>query len=178
MSRLEVVRACLAARLARREAGQGMVEYGLIIAAIAIAVIIAIFALGPKIASMFSTAGASLSSDRNKKANFAAVNVREVLARVVALPIETWNYLSQGPSVRHIGPMAQDFRASFGVGEDDTHINLVDANGVALAAIQGLYQLVQEQAAVITLLEIRLAALEEQRPVRVLFVARPGPSIA
>src|SRR4051812_43015153 len=43
------------------EEGQGMVEYGLIIAAVAIAVIIAIFALGPKIASMFSSAGASLS---------------------------------------------------------------------------------------------------------------------
>src|SRR3954466_11572259 len=87
------------------EEGQGMVEYGLIIAAVAIAVIIAIFALGPKIASMFSTAGNSLSSDRNKKANFAAVSPREVLGRVVSLPIETWNYLSQGPSVRHIGPM-------------------------------------------------------------------------
>jgi len=47
-------------RAARREAGQGMVEYGLIIAAIAIAVIIALFALGPKIGSMFSSVGSSL----------------------------------------------------------------------------------------------------------------------
>src|SRR5438105_15939907 len=103
MSWLQTLQAFVAARRAAREEGQGMVEYGLIIAAVAIAVIIAIFALGPKIASMFSTAGASLSSDRNKKANFATVNAREVLGRVVALPIETWNYLSQGPSVRHIG---------------------------------------------------------------------------
>src|SRR5919199_2828161 len=147
-------------RLAQPEAGQGMVEYGLIIAAVAIAVIVAIFALGPKIAAMFNSAGASLSSDRNKKANFAAVNPREVLGRVVSLPITTWNYLSQGPAVRHIGPMAQDFHAAFGVGEDDTHINLVDANGVALAAIQGLYQLVQEQELQLTVLEARLAALE------------------
>ena len=51
----------LRARVDEREEGQGMVEYGLIIAAVAIAVIIAIFALGPKIASMFSSAGASLS---------------------------------------------------------------------------------------------------------------------
>ncbi len=160
MVHLMLLRESLKARLAAREEGQGMVEYGLIIAAVAIAVIIAIFALGPKIASMFSTAGASLSSDRNKKANFAAVNAREVLARVVSLPIETWNYLSQGPSVRHIGPMAQDFHRAFGVGEDDTHINMVDANGVALAAIQGLYQLVQEQELQLTVLEARLAALE------------------
>jgi len=160
MSQWLVTLTSLRARLQEREAGQGMVEYGLIIAAVAIAVIIAIFALGPKIASMFSTAGASLSSDRNKKANFATVSPREVLGRVVALPIETWNYLSQGPSVRHIGPMAQDFHTAFGVGEDDTHINMVDANGVALAAIQGLYQLVQEQELQLTVLEARLAALE------------------
>ena len=160
MSQWLVTLTSLRARLQEREAGQGMVEYGLIIAAVAIAVIIAIFALGPKIASMFSTAGASLSSDRNKKANFATVSPREVLGRVVSLPIETWNYLSQGPSVRHIGPMAQDFHTAFGVGEDDTHINMVDANGVALAAIQGLYQLVQEQELQLTVLEARLAALE------------------
>ena len=50
----------LHARLEARERGQGMVEYGLIIAAIAIAVIVALFALGPKIASMFSSTAASL----------------------------------------------------------------------------------------------------------------------
>ena len=160
MVQLLMLQARVRARLAQREAGQGMVEYGLIIAAVAIAVIVAIFALGPKIAAMFNSAGASLSSDRNKKANFAAVNAREVLGRVVSLPITTWNYLSEGPSVRHVGPMAQDFQAAFGVGDDDTHIHLVDANGVALAAIQGLYQLVQEQEVQLTVLEARLAALE------------------
>jgi pilus assembly protein Flp/PilA len=50
----------LQARTARRDQGQGMVEYGLIIAAVAIAVIIALFALGPKIGSMFSSTAASL----------------------------------------------------------------------------------------------------------------------
>jgi pilus assembly protein Flp/PilA len=50
----------LQARLEDREPGQGMVEYGLIIAAVAIAVIVALFALGPKISAMFSSAGASL----------------------------------------------------------------------------------------------------------------------
>ncbi len=39
--------------------------------------------------------------------------------------------------------MAQDFHAAFGVGEDERHISTVDADGVALAAIQGLYQLLQ-----------------------------------
>ena len=85
MYQLMALQASLRARLAAREEGQGMVEYGLIIAAVAIAVIIAIFALGPKIASMFQTAGASLSSDRTRKANLAAVDAREVLAKVAAL---------------------------------------------------------------------------------------------
>src|SRR5690348_4374220 len=159
MSRFLTLLTALRARIDERDEGQGMVEYALIIAAVAIAVIVAIFALGPKIATMFNNAGASLS-DRNKKANFAAVNAREVLGRVVSLPIETWNYLSQGPAIRHIGPMAQDFHTAFGVGEDDTHINMVDANGVALAAIQGLYQLVQEQEMQLTVLAARLATLE------------------
>ncbi len=87
MIHLMMLQESLRARLATRDEGQGMVEYGLIIAAVAIAVIIAVFALGPKIASMFETAGSSLSSDRTKKANLAAVDAREVLAQVVALPV-------------------------------------------------------------------------------------------
>ncbi len=87
MYHLMMLQARVRARLAGREEGQGMVEYGLIIAAVAIAVIIAIFALGPKIASMFQTAGASLSCDRTKKANLAAVDPREVLEKVVALSL-------------------------------------------------------------------------------------------
>ena len=43
----------------RRQA-QGMVEYGLIIAAICVVVIVAIFALGPKLSAMFSSAASSL----------------------------------------------------------------------------------------------------------------------
>lgn len=62
--------------------------------------------------------------------------------------------------MRHIGPTAQDFYAAFGVGEDEQHISMVDADGVALAAIQALYQLVQEQGVQITTLEGRIAALE------------------
>jgi endosialidase-like protein len=77
------------------------------------------------------------ASDRNSKENFAAVDGREVLAKVAALPIATWNY-KQDTGTRHLGPMAQDFYAAFAVGSDDKHIAVVDEGGVALAAIQGL----------------------------------------
>jgi hypothetical protein len=77
------------------------------------------------------------SSDRNAKENFVAVNAHEVLEKVAALPMQSWSYTNR-PGVKHVGPMAQDFRAAFGLGEDDKHIATVDADGVALAAIQGL----------------------------------------
>ena len=63
--------------------------------------------------------------------------------------------------------MAQDFYGTFGVGEDDRHISMIDADGVALAAIQGLHEIVKEKDTEIgTLresnerLEARLSALE------------------
>ena len=44
--------------------------------------------------------------------------------------------------------MAQDFHAAFGLnGADDKHISTVDESGVALAAIQGLNQKLEETCA-------------------------------
>jgi hypothetical protein len=99
-------------------------------------------------------------SDRTAKENVRCVDGREVLEALAGVPMSTWNYQTQDPAIRHMGPMAQDFSAAFGVGEDDTHISTIDADGVALAAIQGLYQIVQEQQQRIRTLEARIAALE------------------
>jgi hypothetical protein len=85
-----------------------------------------------------------LRSDRKLKERFAPIGVREILNRVASLPISTWNFKTD-TAVRHIGPMAQDFYATFNVGADDKHIATVDADGVALAAIQGLNQKLEEQ---------------------------------
>jgi hypothetical protein len=63
----------------------------------------------------------------------------------MTIPISTWHYRTQDPSVRHIGPMAQDFYAAFRVGQDDRYISSIDEEGVALAAIQELYRMVQRQ---------------------------------
>ena len=86
-------------------------------------------------------------SDRNLKENVEMVDGNEVLARLAEIPIAKWNYTSQDESIRHIGPMAQDFHAAFGLGPDQTHIADLDLGGVSLAAIQGLYKLVQEENA-------------------------------
>ena len=76
-------------------------------------------------------------SDRNAKTDFAAIDGKDVLRRLASIPIATWRYKSQDSSIRHIGPVAQDFHAAFGVGEDDRYISTIDADGIALAAIQG-----------------------------------------
>jgi hypothetical protein len=99
-------------------------------------------------------------SDRALKEGFAPVDPRAVLAAVVTLPIERWSY--KGETARHLGPMAQDFAAAFGLGQDDRHIFPLDAAGVALAAIQGLHGLVQTQGAWLGSLERELAALRTE----------------
>ena len=101
-------------------------------------------------------------SDRDLKDNFTPVDGQEVLASLAEMPIATWNYEAQDPSIRHMGPAAQDFSAAFGLGESETAISTVDADGVALAAIQGLYELSQEQAARIETLEQENASLQQQ----------------
>ncbi len=101
-------------------------------------------------------------SDRQAKANFTPVDRQALLTRLSNLPIHTWNYKTQDPSIRHLGPTAQDFRAAFGLGEDERHINTVDADGVALASIQELHRLSQEQAALLAAQQQQIAALEDR----------------
>jgi hypothetical protein len=105
-------------------------------------------------------------SDRDAKEDFAPTDGRQVLERLVSIPISTWSYKAQQGKFRHIGPTAQDFSAAFEVGADDRHITTVDADGVALAAIQGLYQMLTDELAdkqeQIRRLEERLAAVENR----------------
>ena len=77
------------------------------------------------------------------KEHFVAIDGQEVLDRLARLPITTWNYKTDAPSIRHMGPMAQDFFAAFGLGADDRHIAPLDVNGVALAGVQALSQQVE-----------------------------------
>jgi len=105
----------------------------------------------------------STLSDRNMKDEVTPVDSADVLARVLALPIATWRYKTQD-GVRHMGPMAQDFHAAFGLGVNEKLIDQVDPDGVALAAIQGLAARVAEKdAAIEELRREKDAELAEQR---------------
>lgn len=93
-------------------------------------------------------------SDRNVKRQIEPIDAADVLAKLRGLPISTWTYVEEPAGVRHLGPMAQDFRASFGLGDhDDRRYNAIDAHGVALAAIQALDAMVAKQQKRIEALE-------------------------
>lgn len=80
------------------------------------------------------------ASDKNQKENFTDIDSEELLKKISALPISRWNYKDEDETVTHIGPVAQDFYALFGVGADDISISTIDPAGIALAAIQELYK--------------------------------------
>jgi len=105
----------------------------------------------------------SCTSDRATKTAVADVEPREVLHALVAMPIATWRYQGEKASTRHIGPMAQDFAAAFRLGTDDRSIGMLDEGGVALASIQGLYEVVAKQEKRIRALERQNAQLKRRR---------------
>jgi Chaperone of endosialidase len=137
-----------------------------------------IFARGSIVAGgVVYSQGVVLTSDRNAKQNFSSVNALGVLEKVAAMPITRWNYKADASSIAHVGPMAQDFHAAFGLnGTDDKHISVIDEQGIALAAIQGLNQKLESTNAALNVekaenaklrssltdLEKRLAALERK----------------
>jgi hypothetical protein len=96
------------------------------------------------------------TSDRNLKRDFRPLDGESVLAKLAGIPIGTWSYETEKPSIRHAGPAAQDFRAAFGLGTDDRTIGMIDEAGVALRAIQAL----DARARQVRALKARVAKLE------------------
>ena len=75
-----------------------------------------------------------------------------ILERLAALPVSLWTYAWDRPSVRHLGPMSQDFAAAFGLGWNERALDGVDTNGVLTVAVQALVARVKK-------LEAEVAAL-------------------
>jgi hypothetical protein len=119
------------------------------------------------------------TSSRYTKENFSMVNGEDVLLRLRNVPVSTWNYISEGRNVRHMGPMAEDFYKAFELGTGNTSIGVQDIASVSIAAVQALEtrtaQLQEKSAEVDQLrvqvnelrsinaaMEQRLAALEQK----------------
>ncbi|MBD2704456.1 tail fiber domain-containing protein [Spirosoma sp. BT702] len=83
-------------------------------------------------------------SDSTKKERFLPIDNVALLRKIGAMKLSTWNYKGQR-SIRHYGPMAQDFYAAFGqdgMGQIgcDTLIYSHDFAGVTFAGVQALIQ--------------------------------------
>ena len=114
-------------------------------------------------AATLSNGGAwTNASSRTFKEGFAAIDPADVLERVLALGISRWSYIGSGEG-EHVGPMAEDFHAAFGLGHSEKQIATVDADGVALAAIQGLNAKLEAENAALREEMAALRALVESR---------------
>jgi hypothetical protein len=86
-------------------------------------------------------AGWSNTSTRTAKTNLEPVDPESALAGVDSLAMSSWEYKDddgEGNGTRFIGPMAEEFHDAFDVGDSDSAINSINADGVAFAAIQAL----------------------------------------
>mgnify|MGYP006281421227 CR=1 FL=1 len=134
------------------------------------------------------TAGWSNTSTRAAKTVVEPIDPATILSAVQEMPVSTWEYKEEtgaGEGIRHIGPMAEDFHGELPieVGGSNEHINSINADGVAFAAIQGLARKVDRQQETIDslrhrvqqieTLENRLAQLEAQSN-RSVLAGRPG----
>ena len=90
----------------------------------------------------------------------APLSGEETAQRLFSLPVSYWSY-DWEPGVRHLGPMSQDFSATFGLGSFTRRIHMVDANGVAVVAIQSLHRSVTRLEAEVSALRAKVAELED-----------------
>jgi hypothetical protein len=88
----------------------------------------------------------SANLDGATRTNLAPVNVREVLDRVLTLPMHHWRYPWESTNATpHLGPTAQEFKAAFYSGRPNTGVTTLEFDGVALAALQGLNRKLEEE---------------------------------
>ena len=83
------------------------------------------------------TAGLSNPSSRDLKHEFVDLEATEILDKIGRIEVRQWSY-KQRPGEIHVGPVAEDFYELFGLGEGNTKISTIDADGVMMLAIQAL----------------------------------------
>lgn len=94
------------------------------------------------IGSIVGGIGSMFLSDEDSKEDFGPAD--QILDRVEEIPISSWKYKDGiDDGARHVGPMAQDFKGFFGLG-NGKQIPAVDAFGVNLAATQALARKVRK----------------------------------
>jgi hypothetical protein len=102
--------------------------------------------------------------DRNKKENFCQIDGEQILIKIKEMPITEWNYKGVDPSIKYIGPVAQDFYSAFHLGGTDSlGINNLCIDGVNIAAIQALEKRTAElQKATVKIADLEKFIAEQQ----------------
>jgi|GEM_PF-735724 len=78
------------------------------------------------------------ASSRTLKHAYEDVDGEDVLRRLAAMPVTTWEMNGDSTRTRHMGPVAEDFYDAFGLGMGRTAIGLGDIDGVAVAGVKAL----------------------------------------
>ncbi len=102
------------------------------------------------------------ASDVNRKYNFSDVSGDDILVKLRELPISMWSYRTEDTTIRHIGPMAQDFRRIFAIGNDEVSISTVDSDGISFAAIKALDERTVKQQSSVDELRVENDSLRAQ----------------
>jgi hypothetical protein len=103
------------------------------------------------------------ASSREVKKILAPVDGAAVLHRLATLPLWEWNYVHDDLAATHVGPVAEDFAAAFGLGAGDKHLAAMDVSGIALSGVQALLEEGRRKDEKIAALETRLAVQEAQQ---------------
>jgi hypothetical protein len=103
------------------------------------------------------------SSSATAKTDFRGLDAAAVLQEIRKLSVSEWSYKHDDPSVRHVGPTAEDFHAAFGLGTGGSGISPRNLSGVALIAIQALADQLEQRQLQIHDLEAENALLESSR---------------
>jgi hypothetical protein len=99
--------------------------------------------------------------DRNLKENFETVDGELLLSKIKELPITKWNYKSGDPSIKYIGPVAQDFYKAFQLGGTDSlGINSICIDGITLSGVKALEERTSEIIVEINLIKDKNVQLE------------------
>ena len=99
-------------------------------------------------------------SSRALKENFFSIDGEQMLAKIRTVPVSQWNY-KNNPSIRYIGPMAEDFHAAFHLnGDDDQGINTISIDGVNMAGVQALDERTLKMQERINTLETQVETLK------------------
>ena len=79
----------------------------------------------------------AVGSSREIKHGIEPADTETLLDSLMEMGVYEWTYNNDTDGVRHLGPIAEDFHATFGLGRDPQHLSPGDSAGVRLGGDPG-----------------------------------------